>query len=44
MLDYECLMVRIAMQMLYKLVFIVLVIKARRKEAAVLESKALKAR
>jgi hypothetical protein len=34
-------MVPIAMQMLCKLVFIVLVLKARRREAGVLETKAL---
>jgi len=32
------------MQILYKLVFIVLVLKARRKEAAVLATRAVKAR
>jgi hypothetical protein len=38
----ECLIVRIAMQMLCKLVFIMLVLKARRTGAAVLETKRLK--
>ena len=40
----EYLTVPIAMQMLCKLIFIVLVLKARRREATVLQTKALKAR